>query len=1184
MKKIFILFGCLCMLCATATAVTVTDVEGTFRGNLTIGEDNYPSKEIYILPGVESNSVTFVLPDFSYNGAPLGDIVLVNIPISSNGRLTLEDSPLYIRAIDAHVAVSMSSNSSLSASSAQVTLSIDVPDLPAPIPVTFSGARGTGNYDFVNGGFEGTWSNNEPSGWHSFGTATGGMSSFVSGNTGQFTQQSDKRPGSTGKNSARLQSKSMFGVAANGNCTNGQINAGSMSAGDASKNYNFSDPSNSGYNTPFVGNPDSLVFWAKYIPADGDPTNSANKARAHAVITTASRYQDPESGNYSSVKIADAEINYSATSSKGWQRISVPFKYYSVSPSQAAYMLMTFTTNANPGGGTTSGSSVDNIYLDDVEMVYNCRLSSLTMNGAAISFQNGQATLDAPYSDSDYLFVAKSNGKAAKAFIGCSAATNQIYVYVVAHNYAQAKNYTLYTIQMAEPEDVGPGDTQFAYSATTCDNEPYSDDLFQGLTETGVYTTTIPNVGGGDSIITLSLSVLPSYLFTEEQSTAEQQFDWRGKHLENLEYTTEPYIFYDSLKSTLGCDSVYRLSLYVTAVPRTYGEYTAYVCEGDSVMFNGVYYKEAFSGDILLDKPNQYGGDSLVHLTIQIAPKYRIEEYLTIRQGEEKEWEGNPLDKMPAGMMTMKTTFLSIYDCDSTRVLHLTVLPTTKPWSGSETVMLNEVCGRFDGELVIDGAIYPEKAVYVLPGTIDSTVTFVLPDFSYNGGKLGNIVIPNIDMTAYGQLLLEDRALYLDTIAERAKVTMINGLKEGKETYYSLLSASQAQVVLYIEAPSLPQGILVFFRGVAEHNKNYNLANGGFEGSWTNNEPGGWHSFGTATGGMSMFVKDNTFQFVPSMDIRPGSNGQQSALLSSTRLLEVAANGNCTNGQINAGSSTAQEATKNYNFSDPMNEGFNTPFHGRPDSVVFWAKYQPADRNVNNEVNKARMSTIITTDARYQDPEDADSYSDVKLAAAVVNYAATPDMGWQRVSVPFTYYPAAAQNQPAFILTTFTTNMVPGGGSTYQNKQRKNVCDSVYLDDVQMVYNKQLGAFSIDEEQLAFANHVAQVSDTYCDDCAQFAASANGVSAQTFIAFDEAHKCIYIYVIADDYAQSNAYSLYRVEFSDSQTGDLHPINPQGIDETIFKSSNPQIFKFIKDGNLYIRCGEMWFNASGARVK
>ncbi len=1183
MKKIFVLLGCLCMLCMTAMAVAVKDVEGTFNGDLTIDGTNYPNKEIYILPGVETNTVTFVLPDFSYNQAPLGDIVLVNIPMNASGRLTLEDSPLYIRAIDAHVAVSMSDNSVLSATSAQVTLSIDVPDLPAPIPVTFSGAPGNKNYDFVNGGFEGSWTNNEPSGWHSFGTATGSMASFVSGNTAQFTQQSDKRPGSKGQYSARLQSKSMFGVAANGNCTNGQINAGSMSAGDASKNYNFSDPSNSGYNTPFVGNPDSMVFWAKYIPADGDAGNTNNKARAHAVITTANRYQDPESDSYSSVKIADAEINYAATSTKGWQRISVPFKYYAVEPSQAAYMLMTFTTNAKPGGGSTSGSSVDNIYLDDVEMIYNCRLTSLTLNGATISFNDGQATLDAPYSDSEYLIAATTNGRAAKSFIGYSGATNQVYVYVVAHNYAQAKSYTLYTIQMAEPEDIGPGDTQYAYSATTCDNEPYSDELFENLTETGVYTTTIPNVGGGDSIITLSLSVLPTYLFSEEQSTAEQQFDWRGKHFANLEYSTEPYIFYDSLKTTLGCDSVYRLLLYVTTIPRTYGEYTAYVCDGDSVEFNGVYYKEAFTGDILLDQKNQYGGDSLVHLTIQIASKYRIEEYMTIRQGEEKTWEGYSLGDMTPGMAILKASFLSVYECDSTRILHLTVLPTTKPWSGSDTVSLNAVCGRYDGELVIDAAIYPEKAVYVLPGTIDSTVTFVLPDFSYNGGKLGNIVIPNIEITAYGQLLLEDRALYLDTIAERAKVTMINGLKEGKETYYSLLSGSQAHVVLYIEAPSLPQGILVFFRGVAEQNKNYNLSNGGFEGSWTNNEPSGWHSFGSATGSMAMFVKEKTFQFVPSMDIRPGSKGEQSALLSSSMLLGVAANGNCTNGQINAGSSTAQDASKNYNFSDPMNEGFNTPFHGRPDSIIFWAKYQPADRNVHNEVNKARMSTIITTDARYQDPEDNDIYGDVKLATAVVNYAATPEMGWQRVSVPFTYYPAAAQNQPAYILTTFTTNMTPGGGSSYPVEDGKNILDSVYLDDVQMVYNKHLSAFSIDEEKLIFAEHIAQVADTYCDDCAQFAASADGVSAQTFIAFDEAHKCVYIYVIADDYAQSKAYSLYRVEFSDSQTGDLNPIDPQGIDETIVNRQSLNR-KYIINGALYIRYGEMWFNASGARVK
>ena len=89
-------------------------------------------------------------------------------------------------------------------------------------------------------------------------------------------------------------------------------------------------------------------------------------------------------------------------------------------------------------------------------------------------------------------------------------------------------------------------------------------------------------------------------------------------------------------------------------------------------------------------------------------------------------------------------------------------------------------------------------------------------------------------------------------------------------------------------------------------------------------------------------------------------------------LLGVKANGNCTNGQINAGSKTATEAEKNYNFSDPANEGFNTPFQGRPDSMVFWAKYIPGDRDAANEANQARMSTVITTDAHYQDPETAD--------------------------------------------------------------------------------------------------------------------------------------------------------------------------------------------------------------------
>ena len=317
------------------------------------------------------------------------------------------------------------------------------------------------------------------------------------------------------------------------------------------------------------------------------------------------------------------------------------------------------------------------------------------------------------------------------------------------------------------------------------------------------------------------------------------------------------------------------------------------------------------------------------------------------------------------------------------------------------------------------------------------------------------------------------------------------------------------------------------------------------------------------------------------MQVRPGSEGKQSAMLSSDLLLGVKANGNCTNGQINAGSTTADAPADNYNFSDPSNNGFTTAFHGRPDSIVFWAKYQPADKNPANDVNKARMSTIITTNARYQDPE-AEDYSAVKVASAAINYAATADMGWQRIAVPFDYTGIAGE--PAYILTTFTTNQIPGGGSSYNKGTSMKpvyVLDSVYLDDVELIYNNALTSFSIDANALSFSQHIASVEENYCDSCARYIAAADGQTAQSFIAFDAIHKCIHIYVIADDFAQSGAYQLYRVEFSDSDTRDLGPIE-DGLES--IKQSDDKAQKVLLNGLLFIRRGDVWFNAAGVRVK
>ena len=503
-------------------------------------------------------------------------------------------------------------------------------------------------------------------------------------------------------------------------------------------------------------------------------------------------------------------------------------------------------------------------------------------------------------------------------------------------------------------------------------------------------------------------------------------------------------------------------------------------------------------------------------------------------------------------------------------------------------VSVKDVCGQFNGDLNIGGDAYPSRSIYLLPGVVDSTVTFVLPDFTFGKGKLGNIVLPNIPMDANGMLHLENATLYLDSIHERASITVINGLQDEGVTYNSVISANDAMVLLSIEAPaSLPEPIFVLFMGEAVRANNYVLNNGGFEGGWVNNEPTGWHSFGTATGDFQDFVVGNTDQFIQSTDVRPGSKGANSAMLSSKIVAGAKANGNCTNGRINAGSMTADNAALNFNFSDPANEGFNTPFQGHPDSLVFWAKYLPADRDVANEVNKARASVIITTNDRYQDPEGDKDYSSVVLAKAVVNYAATSDMGWQRISVPFEYTAAALEKTPAYILSTFTTNMTPGGGTSYNSGSSlspKWVLDSLYLDDVEMVYNRELASFSRDNAELSFDKNIASVDANYCDSCAKYATEDNGISAQTFIAMDAAHKCIFVYVIADDYAQSGKYNLYRVDFTDSETEGLGPKEDETEGFESILSGEKRFKKVLFNGQFLIISNDAWYNAAGVRVR
>ena len=50
--------------------------------------------------------------------------------------------------------------------------------------------------------------------------------------------------------------------------------------------------------------------------------------------------------------------------------------------------------------------------------------------------------------------------------------------------------------------------------------------------------------------------------------------------------------------------------------------------------------------------------------------------------------------------------------------------------------------------------------------------------------------------------------------------------------------------------------------------------------------------------------------------------------------------------------------------------------------------------------------------------------------------------------------------------------------------------------------------------------------------------------------------------------------MYRVEFSDSQTADLMPVNPSEDIPVILPTQAPQFEKVLYNGQIYIRRGDI----------
>ena len=242
-------------------------------------------------------------------------------------------------------------------------------------------------------------------------------------------------------------------------------------------------------------------------------------------------------------------------------------------------------------------------------------------------------------------------------------------------------------------------------TASTCDNVPY---VWEGHANVTIPTTegsyvlwdSLQTVNHCDSVYKLNLTVNPTYLIpmTDVVCSYELPYQWRGRSIEAAG------VYYDSLKTAVGCDSVYMLTLTVN--PAYYSEMSATTCDNVPYVWNGhanvTIPTEEGTYTIWDSLQTVNHCDSVFKLTLTVNPTYHHDVYEEICYGDVFSFNGGVYDETG----DYPVTLTSASNCDSVVTLHLTVNPVytvpmtvevcegALPYVFNDTVILNESCQR----------------------------------------------------------------------------------------------------------------------------------------------------------------------------------------------------------------------------------------------------------------------------------------------------------------------------------------------------------------------------------------------------------------------------------------------------------------------------------------------------------
>ena len=263
----------------------------------------------------------------------------------------------------------------------------------------------------------------------------------------------------------------------------------------------------------------------------------------------------------------------------------------------------------------------------------------------------------------------------------------------------------------------------------------------QTYTQSGEYTYTTTAANGCDSIVTLHL-IINNTQYAEEYVVACDSYTWNGEtYPESGEYTY-------TTTAANGCDSI--ITLHLTINQTQYAEETITAC--DSYEWNGLVYTE--SGDYTYNTTTDQGCERVEILHLTINNTVYTEEHITAC--DSYTWNGQTY--ATTGAYTYTTNAAN--GCDSIVTLHLTILPDATTESETLALCPSELPYEWYGQSLTEAGSYSATEQYadmecdsiiheltlnVYVHTLPATVTLPI----VRTGEAIDVTIPTAEIQAH---------------------------------------------------------------------------------------------------------------------------------------------------------------------------------------------------------------------------------------------------------------------------------------------------------------------------------------------------------------------------------------------------------------------------------------------------